>query len=45
MSLPATRGSAPALPLAGLALLASACGSDAQAVTADEPLLIAGAAI
>jgi molybdate transport system substrate-binding protein len=30
--------------LAGLALLASACGVDAQAVTADEPLLIAGAA-
>ena len=26
-----------------LALLASACGSDAQAITADEPLLIAGA--
>lgn len=30
--------------LAVLALLVAACGSDAQAVTADEPLLIAGAA-
>jgi molybdate transport system substrate-binding protein len=29
--------------LAGLALLVSACGTTAQAVTADEPLLIAGA--
>lgn len=32
-----------ALLLAGLALLAQGCGSDAGAVTTDEPLLIAGA--
>jgi molybdate transport system substrate-binding protein len=41
---PRGRSTRAGVAVAGLALLVAACGSNAQAVTADEPLLIAGAA-